>query len=336
MTDLQQAKAVVRDLYAALDAATAETAAEALAAHTAPGWRWRGVHPFGEREGAAAVAASFWSPLKRALHRIQRRPDIFMSGEDRGAGTPGVWVCEAGHLMGLFDAPWFAIQPTRRIVMLRYCEWNRVEDGRVVETALFADLPHLMWQAGQYPLPPPTGVHLVQPGPLTHDGVMHGPQDPARGEATMRCVEALLNNDIPAFDPQEARKLERVWRPDMIWWGPGGVGASYTTDRYVDQHCRPFDDGLAQDRRFTGEMPRIAEGGFGGFFGWSNTTVRNGGGFLGMTGGVGHAEMALVDLYRAEDGKLVENWVYIDMLGFLAQQGLDVLGRMATTARPGA
>jgi hypothetical protein len=39
------------------------------------------------------------------------------------------------------------------------------------------------------------------------------------------------------------------------------------------------------------------------------------------------AEMRIVDIYR-ENNKLAENWVYIDILYYLYQQGLDLLGRM--------
>ena len=38
--------------------------------------------------------------------------------------------------------------------------------------------------------------------------------------------------------------------------------------------------------------------------------------------------MRVVDIYRAEDGKLAENWVFIDLLHYLNMQGLDVLERM--------
>ena len=67
---------------------------------------------------------------------------------------------------------------------------------------------------------------------------------------------------------------------------------------------------------------------FGGFFGWANLTLFNSGGYLGMTKGPGPTEMRVVDLYRIQDGKLAENWIFIDILHYLAVQGLDVLGRM--------
>ncbi len=54
-----------------------------------------------------------------------------------------------GHLMGLFDAPWLGIRPTRKMVFLRYAEFHRVEDGLIAETAMFFDIPHLMIQEGR-------------------------------------------------------------------------------------------------------------------------------------------------------------------------------------------
>ena len=63
-----------------------------------------------------------------------------------------------GHLMGLFDAPWLGIRPTRKLAMLRYAEFHRVAEGRIVETAQFVDIPHLMTQAGQTPFGPATAL----------------------------------------------------------------------------------------------------------------------------------------------------------------------------------
>jgi predicted SnoaL-like aldol condensation-catalyzing enzyme len=54
---------------------------------------------------------------------------------------------------------------------------------------------------------------------------------------------------------------------------------------------------------------------------------------MGMTAGPGPSEMRVVDIYREQDGKLAENWIFIDILHYLALQGLDVLGRMASISR---
>ena len=58
------------------------------------------------------------------------------------------------------------------MAFLRYCEFNKVENGKITETAMFFDIPHVMLQVGLNPFPPQTGAHLVQPGPMTHEGLV--------------------------------------------------------------------------------------------------------------------------------------------------------------------
>ncbi len=331
MTNFQAEKDLVRRYHADLARADPNNVGDALARYTSPDWHWRGMHPFHEQRGAAAVADVFWQPLLTAMTRLQRRPDIFMAGLNQIDGFQGRWVVQMGHLMGLFDKPLLGIQPTGRIAMLRFVEFNCVEDGRITETAMFCDLLHLMMQAGQWPLPPQTGAHLIQPGPMTHEGLMYSVQDPVQGKATLAAINTMLNNPWASVDNvDEATRLARVWHNDMIWWGPAGIGATYTIPRYIKQHCEPFDEALHTGYRFNGHLCRMAEGHFGGFFGWANLTLQNAGGYLGMTAGPGPADMRVVDLYHEQDGKLAENWIFIDILHYLNMQGLDVLGRMAS------
>ena len=51
------------------------------------------------------------------------------------------------------------------------------------------------------------------------------------------------------------------------------------------------------------------------------------GGFLGLPKTEKTVEMRVVDIYRRDGEKLAENWIFIDLLYFLMQQGVDVLGR---------
>ena len=333
MRDFQAEKAVVLAHHEAIATATPATVADALGRHTAPGWHWRGMHPFHEQHGAEAVAAVFWAPFLDAMTRVQRRPDIFAAGLNEMDGFQSVWVVTMGHLMGLFDRPWLGIRPSGRISMMRFAEFNRVEEDRIAETAMFFDIPQVMIQAGQNPFPPQTGAHLVQPGPMTHEGLMRERQDPALGVVTLAAINAMLGDmgrreRKPGGSVDYAEELARTWHDDMIWWGPYGIGATYTIDRYIKQHAGPFRDALSDGYRFNGHLCRLAEGHFGGFFGWANLTLRNAGGYMGMTAGPGPADMRVVDMYREEGGKLAENWIFIDLLHYLNMQGLDVLGRM--------
>jgi hypothetical protein len=339
---LQQAKAVVLDYQADLakaigqDAGTgrADQVRSVLTAHTAPDYLWRGLYPFYEQTGADAVVDTFWAPLIASFSALSRRPDVFLAGHNDADDGQSVWVCQMGNLLGLFDEPWLDIPPTNRMTMIRYAEFHRVDDGRITESALFFDLIGVMAQAGQYPLPPETGVSFVYPGPQTHDGLLVDPSDPADGQTTMDLVNQMVAdldeaNKIAAASgddrvPREA--LAKTWHEDMIWYGPAGIGASYTIDRYQQQHQYPFRFHLT-DKVFNSHIARFAEGDYACFFGWSNLTNRPTGGFLGLPGSTA-ADMRVVDVYRRSGNKLAENWVLIDLPHWLSMQGLDVLTRM--------
>jgi ketosteroid isomerase-like protein len=331
MTDLQAAKAVALAYNAALVHADVADTARVIEAHTADAYGWRGVHPFNELSGAKAVAETVWMPLKTALTRLQRREDVFLAGVDTTDGKTGTWVMSMGHLMGLFDQPFLGIPPTGKIAMLRYAEFHRVEDGKIAETAFFCDILHLMLQAGLTPLPPQTGAHLVQPGPMTHDGLLRDASDPAEGQTTLDLINRMIG-DIDAANagkpltPQE--ELKQCWSDDMLWWGPAGIGATYTIDRYIEQHQQPFRRHTGE-RIFNGHVCRMAEGNYGCFFGWPNLTLHPVGGYMGLPGNAAQpADMRVVDVYRRDGDKLAENWVFIDILHYLKMQGLDVLARM--------
>ena len=330
---LQHSKAVVLDHLAAIDGAPTPALADAIAAGVSDGYRWRGVHPFNELEGAEAVASSFWAPLREAFSPVQRRPDVFLAGGNTSGD--GVWVCEMGHLLGLFDRPWLAIPPTNRMCLLRYAQFHRVEGDMIAESAMFTDVISVMRQAGQYPLPPASGSSHIQPGPRTHDGLLHEEQAATAGKETMALVDRMIDDLIEAnhlgneTGENRVRRevLARTWHEDMIWSGPDGIGATYTIDRYQQQHQHPFRFNLSA-KTFNGHVARFAEGNYACFFGWPNLTNTPGGGFLGMTGSDTPADMRVVDVYRRDGDRLAENWVFIDLLHWLGMQGLDVLARM--------
>ena len=329
----QAEKGVIRAFYKELDTAPPDRPGEVMERFVASDALWRGFHPFGELTGPDSVAEAFWQPLRQALTRMQRRQDIFFAGTNALAGNGGTWVVSMGHLMGLFDHAWLGIPPTGKLAFLRYCEFNRVEGDRIAETAMFFDIPHLMMQAGLQPFPPQTAAHLVQPGPLTHDGLLYEDAPEPEGRATLAAIEAMIG-DLGTWQlglPLE-EELARTWHDDMLWWGPAGIGSSYTIARYAKQHSAPFRAAFAE-RSATSHVARLAEGAYGGFFGWPNFTARHTGGFMGMPGSDRRGEMRVIDIYRRSGDKLAENWVFIDLLHFWKMQGVDILARMAAVPR---
>jgi hypothetical protein len=331
--DLQAAKAVVRAYLDELAGATPDTAGDIIGRHVSSDYHWRGMHPFNEQRGAAAVAEVFWTPFLTSFAPVRRRTDVFLAGANFAKEDGTIWVMSMGHLMGLFDQAWLGIPPTGKIAMLRFAEFHRVDDGKIAETALFCDIIHVMLQAGLTPLPPQTGAHLVQPGPETHDALLYDPQDPDEGVATRQLIRRMVTDiGTPGKYARREDELRQHWHDDMIWWGPAGIGASYTIERYVQQHAGPFREHL-HDRTFHGHIAFVTEGNFGGFFGWPNLSMKHVGGYLGLTASEARGEMRVVDVYRRDGDKLAENWIFIDMLHFLKCQGLDVLERIAKVPR---
>ncbi|MEM9581902.1 MAG: ester cyclase [Pseudomonadota bacterium] len=342
MTDFQAAKAVTRGYMAAFDRAPADQRLAALQAHTTPNYSWRGLHPFHEQDSAESAIDTFWTPFLNAFNAVQRREVIFFAGLNDCDEFESIWTCSMGHFKALFDQPWLGIRPTRKTVMIRYAEFHRIEGDRIAETALFVDILDVIQQAGLWPLPPMTAASFVHPGPLTNDGQLFAAQDPAEGKKTLATINKMASNiskanailqgkcDAEPLAPHE--ELSQTWHDDMSWYGPAGIGAVFTIDRYVEQHQEPFRKYLA-NRVFNGHVARIAEGHYGGFFGWPNLSVTPTGGYMGLPATGQPADMRVVDVYRRDGDKLAENWVFIDMLHFLNQQGLDVLARLKDVSR---
>ena len=329
----QNNKALVTRLFQDLESATEANVADILKRYYADDCLFYGVHPFNEQVGAEAIAESFWRPFLRAWTPVQRRQDIFMGGSSEMDGAQ--WVTSMGHMMGLLDQSWLGIPATGKMAFLRYAEFNCVEGDKITRVGFFCDLIGVMNQAGIHPLPPQTGASFIYPGPRTHDGIQLTEHSQAEADKTLNLVNQMIDDlsklNVSANDRCPPEYLARSWCEDMIWYGPAGIGASYTIPRYQQQHQYPFREGL-KNKVFNGHICRYAEGNYACFFGWPNLTNTAAGGFLGLPANDIRADMRVVDVYRREGEKLAENWVLIDLPYWLKQQGLDVLARTTELA----
>jgi hypothetical protein len=275
---IQDAKRVALEHTDALDAALAawpvdagpaEAAASeaalvaALALTTTADYNWRGSHPFCEQPSAAAAVSSFWAPLCRAMRPLQRREDIFLAGYNDVEGKEHeLWVCSMGHFAGLFDRPWLGIPPTGRLSYLRYVEFHRVDTARglIAESCVHCDVIAFMIQAGHNPLPPAMGAHITpHPGPATHAGRLLHPQLPASGVATLALCNQMsadlseLNEKasqapVAGADEVPVELLARTWHDDMVWYGPGGIGATYVIHTGLTDSLQSFKNLLTAFR----------------------------------------------------------------------------------------
>ncbi len=330
MSDYQDSKALVLQLYEELEAASADDVGNILSRYTSSDYQFRGVHPFNEIDGADAVADTVWKPLCSAFTAMQRRQDIFMAGANNEDGTE--WVTSMGKFMGLFDNDWLGIPSTGKIIFLPYVEFNKISDGKISESAFFCDIISVMKQVGLAPLPIQTGAEIINPGPRTHDGLMFDIQDPAESKKTLDLANKMCDDLVADGLESPSTTLAKTWHEDMTWFGPSGIGATFTIDRYQEQHQGPFGAGL-ENIVFNGHDCNYAEGAYAGWFGWPNLTMTSSGGFMGLPAFDGRLNMRVVDMYRRDGDKLAENWIFIDMLYWMLQQGVDVLARTRQIVR---
>lgn len=326
----QDSKKLILEYFEDLEAASPTNIGPVLGRYTATDYRFRGVHPFNELAGAEAVAETVWQPLLAAFTPMQRRQDIFMAGPNLIDGA--MWVTSMGKFMGLFDNDWLGIPSTGKIALLPYCEFHRVDDGKIAESAFFCDIISVIKQAGLNPLPVQTGAEIINPGPRTQDGLLFESQDESASQKTLDLIMEMCNDLVGDGMESPMDNLEKTWHDDMIWFGPSGIGATYTIDRYQQQHQGPFRKHL-DNIDFQGHVLENAEGNYGGWWGWPNLKMNQGGGYLGLPASERQTEMRVVDMYRRDGDKLAENWIFIDFLHYLLLLGVDVLDRCRTIAR---
>lgn len=287
-------------------------------------------HPLNLLASAADVVARLYQPMRQALPDLARRADIFMAGEWDGHidGGGGLWIATTGHYVGTMKAAWLGIPPSGRTVFIRHGEFYRWVDGRIAEARILLDLVDVARQCGVPILPPSSGVELLVPGPATHDGLLLGPSDPVQGKASLDLVMAMIGG-LKRFDRKDlgSMGMGQYWTPDMMWYGPCGIGTARGVDGFQRHHQRPFLHAFP-DRVGGHHRARIAEGAYVASTGWPSVRAHHLGEYLGVAARGAAIGMRVMDWWRVDADRLAENWVFIDLPHLLLQMGVDVLAAL--------
>lgn len=333
--------------------ASGEGISRALSELYAPDAEWRGSHPLNGLRGIEALVAQVWRPLASAVPDLERRDMILVGGSYEGRD----YVAALGHYCGTFRRDWLTIPATGRPVFLRYGEVHQVSDGRIVQSNCLWDILDLIRQAGFWPLAPSLGTEGMWPGPITADGIVLTPQDPAQGAASLAQTLAM-HATLGAYDDAAnagrdgllAMPQKEHWHPKMMWYGPAGIGTTRGLQGFVDYHQLPFRTAFPRPRTEAeraavaaqrarmegGHYIRIGDGPYSVTGGWpSRVDLHAGPGFLGLPATGRTVGMRVMDFYLHHEGLIRENWVPLDVLDLLMQMGLDVLARMQGHFRRG-
>lgn len=284
---------------------------------------WEVSAPLPPLTGPAEIEAGFLDPLRRAFSGLHRRNEIFIGGVNRRHEN-GFWCAAVTHYVGNFTAPLWGIAPSDHLVFLRAGEFYRIEDGRIAQARIILDLPDLMRQTGRHLFPFSYGLETLFPGPATHDGVF--PQS-GNGERSLDIVEGMLG-DLHQFDPRSFASTGQTgadgyWADDMMWYGPAGIGSNFRWEGFVKDHRAPFLHAFP-DRKGGNHYCRIGDGNYAAVSGWPSMTMTFQGDYLGVRADGRPLTLRVMDFYRCRNGKIAENWVFLDYVDLLAQMGIDL------------
>lgn len=291
---------------------------------------WWASHPINEVKGPTAVLENWLNPLLHAFPDIDRREDIVLTGYWDGAlcGGEGYWLSTTGHYVGTFQHSLWGVPATGHLARLRFGEFYRVVHGKIVEARILVDLIDLALQAGLRALPPSPGIEHFAPPPREQDGLLWADTDPAQAHASMDAVMAMIGG-LKKFNQTSLQSMgmEQFWDPDMMWYGPCGIGAMRAVKGFQTYHQGPFLHAFP-DRVGGNHRARIAEGRYVASTGWPSVRATHLGEYLGVAATGRAIEMRVMDWWRRGDRGLSENWVFIDLPHLFLQMDVDLLGRL--------
>ena len=286
--------------------------------------------PFNDIVGPKSLYETCYAPLLLAMPDLERRDLIVMSGTTSEGNE---WVGCAGHYLGTFVGPWLDIPPTGRMTHMRFHEFFRFEQGKIVEIQAIWDIPEVMLQAQAWPLSPSLGWEGFIPGPASQDGLNIIDKHQGQGEASAQHVLDMLDHLTlhPKQGGPEVMQLQRFWHPRMNWYGPAGIGTARGIEGFRNWHQIPFLNAMPDRGSHDHELDFhfFGEGQYVAVTGWPNMkqTITHGG-WLGIAPSGQKISLRSLDFWRMDSGLIRENWVLVDLLDVYRQVGIDVFARL--------
>ena len=284
---------------------------------------WNGSHPFNTLNGLQDLTENFWRPFTFSFPDWSRRNDIFFAQSNEH----GDWTCALGHYVATFASDWIGIPANNALINLRFGEFTQFDGDKIVKTNIQFDIPGLLHQIGALPLKRGTGTNPWFPAPLPGDGVKLEATDAQQGQQTLQLINDMLDG-LMSYDP-EKKDLEQMrqhlfWAPNMLWYGPTGIGSTRRLEGFRLYHQVPFLHAYP-DRKGGFHDVRMCAGHYAATCGWPSIHATHAGDYLGIAATGEKIEMRVMDFWRRQDNLLAENWVFIDLPHLLLQSGYDLI-----------
>ena len=116
---------------------------DGIGAFFAPGFRWFGNAGCGTKQGLREFQDNWQRPFQAAFS------DKVCNDEARIA--EGEWMAAFGAQQATHSGEFMGIAPTGKRVEIRYMDFWKVVDGKIVDNWVMVDFPHVMRQLGVDP-----------------------------------------------------------------------------------------------------------------------------------------------------------------------------------------
>ncbi len=288
-------------------------------------------HPFGDMKGPSEFYDKSLKLLFNSMPDFERRDYIVVSGKTEKNLE---WVGCGGLYNGTFIKPFLDIPPTGHIAHMRFHEFYRFQEDKIIEVQALWDIPELMTQSNSWPMAPSLGCEWCIPGPATMDGISDYSYDIEKSSSSVQIVIKMLEamKKHPSQGGPELMEMDFYWHPKMNWYGPSGIGSGRGVEGFRNWHQIPFLNAMPDRGKYIDEITYhfFGDGDYVAVTGWPNMIqTLSHDGWMGIPPVNKKIEMRSLDFWRIEKGKIRENWVMVDILHMYHQIGVDVFARIS-------
>ena len=241
-------------------------------------------------------------------------PDVWFTFEDLIA--EGDLVVGRGVIKGTHKGDFLGIPPSGKELHWTGTRMFRVRNGKVVEGWINLDFLGLMQQMGAIPAPPP-----APPAAPSSSRLRGAPSTPADNAALMRrFIDEVWNKGN--FEVADEIFHPEATSPSAPSLPPGGAGVRVIAEMFRNA----FPDYRMEITHLVAEDSRVA------------ARFRQGGTHKGDLMGIAptgkRVEWTEIGILRIADGKVVESWYDVDMLGLMGQLGVGGGGGSNGSGQP--
>ena len=329
----QKNKKSVWDFWQDLNNAKADDIATIMRTYASEDISWTGPQPINQLNGIDAVNSNFWQPLLQSFPDIKRESYIFFGGKSSGRVDGQFdgqeWVCGLGHFTGTFQQDWLTIPATGKKTQIRWSEFCRMDEGKIVEIHILLDVPDVMQQAGFPVLPPDRGAVGLWPAPRNSDGIMLAEQDAKKTEKSLELIRAMIYEGLNTFDETELESMgmAKYFHPQLQWYGPSGIGICHSLKEFEVFHQKHWLHAFP-DRQVQDLDSLFVEGRYMGASSFPGVLATHTGQYLDCPATGNQISFNGIDIWVRGDDMLIENWVFVDLIDVFLQFGIDLFDRM--------